>query len=268
MKKLAILFLLTSLLALPAFAIEGVGDFVGYLRIDGGDVGNDARTLTIKPGIEFSRDLIENLSLFVGVGLPISTPLKDIKFGVAMDSLELKISYGGIAAGPGNLGFFFYDYLKVGDFEKAGDTLEDGITIGATYGGLVAGPGALGFELGAELGVIAAGDVDFVFKDVYLAATYALDLGVSITLKPFLAIDPDVGFGGLYLKVGYATEVFGAGIEIDKFNDEFKGFPVDLYGEAYLLGGPLTVGAHLKFGNINGTGDITINPGIYAKYAF
>jgi hypothetical protein len=271
MKKLAILFLLTSLLAVSAFAIEGVGDFTASLAIDFTDVGEaeGPRGLTIKPAIEFERDLVENLRLYIGVGVPFATALEDIDFVTSLDSFEVKLSYGGIVAGPGNLGFFLDNVLKVGDFSDAGDTLGDGITVGVTYGGIVAGPGSLGFELGGDMGIVAGGEVDFVFKDVYLSAAYALDAGVTVTLKPYLMTDPDVEFGGLYAKVGYASDVFGAGVEIDRFPDDFKGFPLDVYGEAYLLGNALTLRAHITLANIAAdAGDIGITPGVKVSYKF
>jgi hypothetical protein len=275
MKKLAILFLLTSLLAASAFAIEGVGAFTGSLAIDVGNVANDARTLTIKPAIEFSRDLIENLNLYVGVTVPIESPLKDIDFAARLDSFELKVTYGGIAAGPGKLGFYL-DNTFVIAFEEPGDNWSDGVKAGATYGGIVAGPGSIGTELAVETtvaGKAAGKDLDFTIKDLYLSVGYALDLGVTITLKPYLLVDPDVEFGGLYVGVGYANDSFGAGVEVDKLSAggtaEFgEAFPVDIYGEAYLLGKALTVRGHVKIENINGTGDVTVTPGVKVSYAF
>jgi hypothetical protein len=273
MKKLAILFLLTSLIGASAFALEGVGDFAAKAEIDLTDAAEETRGLSIKPSLSFSRVLIENLTLSAGVGVPFTTPLKKTKLTVGLDSFEVKLTYGGIAAGPGSLGFFLNNALTIGDFEEAGDTLGDGIDVGATYGGIVAGPGSLGLELAAETTVVAAGEGDFNFDDIYLDVTYGLDLGVAITVKPFLLIQPDVEFGGLFVKVAYTSEIFGAGVKVDKLDaggaaDFGEAFPIDVYGEAYLLESALTVGAHIKFANINGTGDPTINPGIYASYKF
>jgi hypothetical protein len=273
MKKLAILFLLTTL-AFSAFAIEGVGDFTGGLKLDMGDATKEARDLTIKPWLSFSRDIIENFNLYAEIAVPFASPLKDIDFEGKIDEFDLKLTYGGIAAGPGSLGFYLNNKF-VFPFKDTGDTWTYGFTFAATYGGIVAGPGALSFELGGDFPVYAAKDVDFKFDDIYLGVTYGLDLGVAITLKPYLLIDGEVEFGGLYAKVGYANDLFGAGVEIDKLAagraaDFGKSFPIDVYGEAYLLGGPLTVGAHIKFDKINGGSgvDPTINPGLYVSYSF
>jgi hypothetical protein len=276
MKKLVILFLLTSLLTFSVFAIDGVGDFVGGLKLDMGDAtdANTSRSLTIKPWLSFSRDIIENFNLYAEIAVPFTTPLEDIDFEGKIDEFDLKLTYGGIAAGPGSLGFFLNNKF-VFPFKDTGDNWTYGFTFAATYGGIVAGPGALGFELGGDFPVYGGGDVDFVFDDIYLGVTYGLDLGVAITLKPFLLIDGEVEFGGLYAKVGYASDIFGAGVEIDKLGagrgvDFGDDFPIDVYGEAYLLGGPLTVGAHIKFEHINGASgtDMAISPGLYVSYKF
>ncbi|MDR2144419.1 MAG: hypothetical protein LBP29_08625, partial [Treponema sp.] len=173
MKKLAILFLLTSLLTFSAFAIEGVGDIGVGLKLDVSDVANEARKLTIKPWASFSRDLIENFNLYLELAVPVDTgPLNNTDVTASIDEFDLKLTYGGIAAGPGALGFYLNNKF-VFPFEDLADTWTYGFTFAATYGGIVAGPGTFGAELGGDFAVYAVKKVDFKFADIYLGLTYA-----------------------------------------------------------------------------------------------
>jgi hypothetical protein len=269
MKKLAILFLLTTVLAFSAFAIDGVGDFNAGLKLDMPNAQDEVRGFVIKPWIDFSKDLVENFNLYLKAEVPINFgALKDIDVTAAINEFHLKLTYGGIAAGPGNIGFFLDNNFAF-PFKDLGDSWSYKPTLAVTYGGIAAGPGTFGAELGADFAVVVKGEVpDDIFSDIYLGLTYGLEMGLSFTVKPFLAIQPDAEFGGLYAKIGYAQEAFGASVEIDKFTKDFKGFPIDVYGEAYLLDSALTAGAHITFGNINGTGDVSINPGVYVAYKF
>jgi hypothetical protein len=283
MKKLAILFLLTLMVGAFAFAIDGVGDFQAYLKADLLNVneGNDGDMgLKIKPGITFSRDIIDNLNLYVEVGVPI---LKDPMDGddtfVGVNEFDLNLTYGGIAAGPGTVSvyvknaFIFDEINNDNAGEEVGDTWQYTVTPGVAYA-LGAGPGTLTFDLGSELGVIrAGGDGDFEGK-AYLGITYAIPAyGVRFTAKPYFLYAPDTAFGGVYFYAAYANANFGIGVESDRMSaDKDVDFgdviPIDPFAEAYLLGGSLIVGAHCLISIEDANDDVEISPGVYVKYNF
>jgi hypothetical protein len=285
MKKRAIFFLLT-IFSLSAFAVEGVGDFSLGLKIDSGNVAQDTRDLVIKPWFDFSRNLNDNLNLYLKAELPITTgPLKQVAPGVSLDEFLAQLN-GSFAVGPGKLGFYLKNNFavpiygkerigKAGRDLKPGDlsykiTPAAGYTISSEYGSFDA-------FLGADLQVYehrkAFSDP---FRDLFLSLGYSGDAGVSATVKPYLDIQPNVRFGGLYAKFAYANENVGAGIEVDqlpaKFDIAGAGFPLDFFCEGYLLAKALTLGGHLKFGNLGnktaGRNKVSFNPGVYGIYRF
>jgi hypothetical protein len=285
MKKHVIFFLLT-IFSLSAFALEGVGDFSLGAEIDAGDVAQDTRDLVIKHWFGFSRNLNDNFNLYLKAEVPITTgPLKQIAPGISLDEFLAQLN-GNFAVGPGSLGFYVKNNFTVPVYgkERIGQAGRDLKPADWSYKITPAAGYAIGDEysafnafLGADLRVYEYQKAfTDPFRDIFLSLGYSGDTGISVTVKPYLDIQPKVQFGGLYAKLAYANDTFGGGIEVDKLPAKFDiagaGFPLDFFCEGYLFAKALTLGGHLKLGNLGnktaGRNKVSFNPGVYGIYRF
>lgn len=279
MKKITVLLLLTAL-ALPVFAIEGVGDFTAGLAIEGHDINAKEEAaqaaVAITPTITFSRDLIENLNLFLGLNSNLNglfdddktfeIPLwEDGKTGISLNKIDLAVKYG-LAVGPGTLGLGLLNRLNVPIATTSGDdpdAFSDRVRLTVGYE-LPAGPGSLsialltGFYIQDEE---KGGPKDgFDYDELELDIDYNLEMGLGFGIYTWFDIPSkeDRGFahGGTDLLISYTTESFGGGLEAGIAPDwkgsgkdkEFDGvgFSFRPYFEFYGLYEGLTLGAYIK----------------------
>lgn len=284
MKKLAILFLLTSL-AFSAFAIEGVGNFTAGLAIEASDINVDeSKGIAITPSISFSRELIPALTLSVGLNsylqgiwdgdTTIGIPLVDGVEGVAIDfnKIDIRLDYS-LAAGPGDLGLYLRNRIninaanvEVGGIKTDAKGLKEAVRVGATYK-LPAGPGSLG--IGAYTGFSYADKDKYAPRvESFAYDDLGFDLGytgiaagpgsLSIETSTWFAFGKNNGdefqLGGTWWNIGYAAEAFGAGVEgglaYIYAGTDFDSLGVSFkpYFEFYGLYEGLTVGAYVKIG--------------------
>jgi hypothetical protein len=302
MKKLAILFLLTTVLAAFSFALEGVGDFEAGLTIEGVDLNasksDGGKWLALTPTITFSRDIIENLNLFVG--LNTSDGILDEEYTIAIplyDGGDTVIQFQridivgtyGLALGPGRLSFalLIREGLVVAPENWAKDSFKNEERLDVIYA-LKAGPGTLsagvftGFSIQPNRKNKADGkDQTFLYDQLGFTLGYATDMGVFIETETGLHLPEHSGdsfkYDGTWLQIGYADKVFGGGVEAG-IKPTWKGakedeldkitLPIKPYFEYYGLYKGLTVGAFIKLNALNTGKDIYISPGIYATYKF
>jgi hypothetical protein len=259
MKKLLLLFLLTTVLVSFTFAVDGVGNVTAKVQADMSNVTKDYRGLVITPSLGYSNSF-DALSLSATVKLPIGIkPLDggDTKVGIQLDTL--KIGYS-LAAGPGTLGFYlenYDDYL----FEDGSD-LNGNLTIPGISYAIPVGSGVLTPEAGLNL-VYAK---DFLVEHCFFKIDYALDAGLDINLKAKYGID-----AGKYMEtefeISYQFAPAKLGLYFDFLGSEFKGFEIKPFGELALTNA-ISIGLEVPINNVNGTGDSTLGIGIWGSYSF
>jgi hypothetical protein len=305
MKKLAILILLTAVLAASAFAIEGIGNITvgGTIELhtineeDHGGTNattgatSKGRSLAFTPKVTFSRDLIERLNLFVGlnssIGIredqhTIDIPFyEDGKISAALKQIDLVLSYS-LAAGPGTLGFALRNrsgVVLVGDdsptdysfWGNPKDTFNNATRLRVSYK-FKAGPGNL--TLGAYTGFSFQPnrkrefDYDNLgFDFSYSVNGFTLATDNAISGLTLESASRNLKYGRNWWQLGYSDDVLGIGFEGVGVSGRYAVKP---YVELHNLVKNLNLGVYVKFetsGNAtNSIGDVS--PGVYAFYSF
>jgi hypothetical protein len=302
MKKLAILFLLATVLVSFTFAqvtVKGGFELLNVLE----EVADDmVPTLYTEFNGKASTPLGPGS---IGAELQLGTALmfddEDSPYGLHGDTF-LKGFYD-LPLGPGTLSFALSTWYDEG--VGFGD-----LHINADYAGLAVGPATLGFGLEYDFrtsgrkarptGVatqkygVFADHKDAKLKDnIDLKLTAAFGFGLSIEYHFNYALADDAGrtilgvqtvYDGNFiaeiakLNVSYTlpsiplivgAELTGTGNQ-DNAGDQvfFEGFGLKPYAE-YAISEKLSAGLDIPFVNINADGsDMDINPGIWIKYAF
>jgi hypothetical protein len=282
MKKLAILFLLTSLIGASAFAIEGVGDFtVGAIfeLEDAADSLGAGQSLAITPSLSFSRLIIPGLNISIGLNSyegatdndnTILIPFKsgsDVK--AQLNKLDEKVAYS-LAAGPGTLGFYLRNRNNI-PIKPSGQDITGALRFDVNYA-LPAGPGTIAF--GIYTGVAYAPDFDY--NDLGFDLGYTFDFGLSIATSTWFRLSSEGdgfdGYDGTWYNIGYTQEAWGAGLEGGIFHDGTDlGLSLKPYFEYYGLVEGLTVGVEVTIGDskqLIKDDDLDISPGLYVTYKF
>jgi hypothetical protein len=288
MKKLAILFLLTIVLASFTFAQVTVKGGFEVINVTGADETVPTAGTEADPVLytEFSGAASKELGPgSIGVALQVGAGLH---FGDDVDpydphgDLLLKGSYS-LAAGPGTLAFALF--TKSASFGALG--------IGVDYDGIAVGPATLGFGVeydfntsgrdGADVGAFKddpkEGD-KFIARAGFGIAGFSLTYKLEFTLN---ATNPANGDDESWVsKIAYidasyqVLDPLKVGLELDntgapnKDGDYFKGFALKPYAE-YAINASATVGASVFIGNISGEKpyeDIYITPGLWISYSF
>ncbi|MDR1507210.1 MAG: hypothetical protein LBI67_08920 [Treponema sp.] len=281
MKKLAILFLLTTLLVSFSFAqVSIVGGFEAG-NVAGGNSGDmDPALFT-----EFYGAASQQLGPgTIGVELGLGTKLHLSKDGVPATAATaydfagdnyLKGSYT-LAVGPGSLAFA----LSTWGESNGGKANFGDLHIGADYDGLAVGPATLGF--GAEYQFKTTGIDGFDKKvfadkpkvaDVVQVRVSAAIAAFSIIYKFNYALDPTSEISRIaYVDASYKiNDPLTVGLELDDTGKEFKAFTLKPYVN-YSLSDSTIAGAYVKVQNINndvtGSKDILFSPGVTIKHIF
>jgi hypothetical protein len=289
MKKLAILFLLATVLVSFSFAQVWVKGGFEAPNVTGANKGKVDPTLYTQFGATASKELGPGsigVELQLGAGLhfgeAVLTP-----YALKGDSV-LKGSYS-LAAGPGTLAFAL----------STASASFGALSIGADYDGIAVGPATLGLGVaydfntrGADITTLPA-DIG-PFKDdpkVGDKVTARVGVGIagfSLTYKLTFTLNATNAAGDdeswisniAYVDASYKViDPLKVGVELDttgataKDGDYFKGFLVRPYAE-FAINEKATVGGSVEIGNIGAeenapTGDeITVNPGLWVKYTF
>jgi hypothetical protein len=303
MKKLAILFLLTTVLV--AFTFAQVSEKVTF-EIDNVSEENGTTATPAKKTIKLLFLTEASASQEIGPGsLGIYSAFtlgqkwqdKLNGDGLVADDIELKLSYS-LAAGPGTL----TPYLDW----NWGDGKGAKIIPGVGYSGFAAGPATLGFDVQLQYGYATGNSSSGTYTDqgldkLELAISAAFDFGLSVTYKFDYDLDEKKGrdkgdFIGenvariAYLDINYKLldEKLVVGLELDDTNSNFSGFTLKPYA-SYTLNDNLSAGLYVKVKNINaddsvesgikstlsgnadnsqfGKPDIFFSPGLWVKYS-
>jgi hypothetical protein len=274
MKKLAILFLLTTVLVGMSFGQVSFKEELQLNNVGGGNSGDLTPTLQsqvdaaaakeLGPGeISLAAEITYNWSLdgdpSIGNGKGDG--------GYQPGDVFIQGGYG-LPVGPGTLGFF----LRLRDFAAW--------RIGANYAGLAVGPVTLGFEAFFDYEVDDGDVFDGTDKEfIEISANAKFDFGLYIKYGFQYGIGDKAGADGtdgikkiVYLDANYALldGALTVGLEVDDTGDEFKAFTLKPYA-GYSLSENTTLGASIKVHNINADGaadDILISPAVYYKYTF
>jgi hypothetical protein len=285
MKKLAILFLLITVLVSFSFAQVSLGLDFGLGNVGEGNNGKMDPTLKFKfagsgekelgPGsINLAGELQYNMSFQDAAGNAYDLGDNDFRIGYALP------------AGPGLLGFGLKFTDLGGVTKQAGLTYEPDVS----YDGIIAGPAVIGFgawydfktggssdsgkkaPFGKYYGFISLAERKENELGFRLSASLA-DLGLGITYKFIYGLGIEKVAKIVYLDIAYTgVEKLTAGLEVDNTGEKFKGFTLKPY-VTYAVLEDLAVGAYFKVDNINGdeqvTGkDMMFTPGITAVYSF
>jgi hypothetical protein len=251
MKRLAILFLLTTVLVsftFAEFSVKGGLDFNNFGE------GNDERLDPNKREIQIYTDFLGSVETPLGPGaigaeLGLSTAL----------SFQSKSEDSAYVAGPGDTyirGFY--------QFPAGPGTLDIGLSAWSDFGnfhfnigytGLAAGPATLGFDVEYDLNT-AGLEVDWNTNTVEKKVFAEVDSDLAIPDELILKVTADFAFG---LSVTYKFSYVFAGIDLTRFGSPFelKSYIKEIayLDIAYTLPSiPLKIGAELS-----GTGGIGWN---------
>jgi hypothetical protein len=288
MRKIAILFLLITVVAAAGFAQVSIKPVLEIGNVTGANGGDADPTF----GIVFTGDAAKDLGPGQLKGGLILAPtfhfVKD--FGVSNLSLDDAMGYVGYAlpAGPGTLGIT----LKL--FAKGAEKVIPGIGVNAAayvspikfdlaYTGLAAGPATLGFGAWYDLTFTGFKD-DFTTSafgrdpenwdtvGIWVDAAFEFGLYVKYEFQygigKFAGPEGDSGVAKIaYVDVNYQViEPLKVGLELDDTKDNFKGITIKPYVN-YTIAEDLSAGLYIKLQNINAeAGDLAVTPGLWLKY--
>jgi hypothetical protein len=283
MKKLAILFLLTTVLVSFTFA-----------------------QVTVKGGFELVNVLEEQGDmtpvLYTEFNGKASTPLgpgsigAELQLGAGLAFEEATSPYGthgdvfvkgfyDLSVGPGTLTFALSTWFtNPAPVQSFGD-----LHFNVDYAGLAVGPATLGFGLEYDFrttgvksngknAVFADGAKADDAVDLKVTADFAFGLGIEYHFN-YVISDPDNFIAEIFkvnvnytlpsIPLKFGAELTGTGA-LDAAGDQvfFEGFGLKPYVE-YAISEKLSAGLDIPVVNINAAvGDMDINPGVWIKYAF
>jgi hypothetical protein len=268
MKKLAILFLLTTVLVGISFGQVSIKEELQFNNITGGNSGD------LEPALLSQVDAAASKELGPGE-ISVSAELTyiltfDGNKGYSFGDNDITAKYA-LGAGPGTLDF----YLKLHDPSATAAAWR----FGADYTGLEVGPVSLGFGTYFDYSV-AANDVfkgiDKEFIELYADAKFGFGLYIKYGLQFGVGSASNAAGTGsgikkiLYLDANYALldGKLTVGLEVDDTGDSFENFTAKPYG-SYGLTENTSLGAYVKLAKINApSGDIEVSPGLWYKYTF
>jgi hypothetical protein len=281
MKKLAILFLLTTVLV--AFTFAQVSEKVTFEVDNVSEANSGKKAINLKFNTEASASQeVGPGSLGIFAGLTLGQKWQDSGDGLIVDDTEIKLSYS-LAAGPGTL----TPYLDW----NWGDGKGAKIIPGVGYSGIAAGPATLGFDVQLQYGYATGNGgsggtyTDAGLDKLEIAVSAAFDFGLGITYKFDYDLDEKKGrdtgdYKGenvariAYLDINYSLldAKLLVGVELDDTNSNFKGFTLKPYAN-YTLNDNVSAGLYVAVKNISADEplqkkDIYFTPGLWVKYSF
>jgi hypothetical protein len=287
MKKLAILFLLTTVLIGGVFAQASVKAQFGLGNVSEANDGkmdpalslffNGAGSQEVGPGVlAFEAQAALSLSFQDVPGRGASFLVDDTygKIGyslaagpgtlgislkaIATDAIkwEPEVNYTGVAVGPATLGFgVWYDFKTTGQ-------AVDGYK--APFGKY-------------EDGNPVVDGTEYKDDDLGIYVTAAFDFGLNVKYQFVYGVGAEEIANIAYLDVNYQVmEPLNVGVELDatanKAGDVFKGFQIKPYA-SYVITENMSAGLEVKLSNIaqeenHPDGDeLTVNPAVWFKYS-
>lgn len=271
MKKVAILFLLATVLAAFTFGQVSVKEELQLTNVGGGNGGDLSPTFITTADAAGAKELGPG-SLGFAAELQYKWALAGTPDGAAGDGGYavgdnfLEVGYS-LAAGPGTL----RPFVRLHEVTNW--------RIGADYTDLAVGPVVLGFGAFFDYPVNSAKAFDGVDKEFIEAwiTVSALDSRLNVKYAFDFGIGDVAGADGtdsgvkkiVYLDVNFKVmDPLVVGLEVDDTGDSFEGFTLNPYAN-YSLSENTTLGAHIAVKGINApSGDITFNPGVSISYTF
>jgi hypothetical protein len=286
MKKLAILFLLTTLVGASTFAIEGIGDFTAALELaveNATGADDEDAIISAEPSITYSR-AFGDFGLAVKLGDVFKYDTDSDADDHIYDELYLAItpSYS-LAAGPGTLAFSL-TLKPVFYLADYGDNTDPSFIVNPVINySLDAGFAALAFELGTDDLVIGDGlneDGDgygLFINDAYFKASATFPFGLSVWVSPRITIatndgQGDTEFHEVRVDASYQIlEFLSAGVEGRvRVGDPLKEEGIMIKPHAEATFGAIKAWLAVEIDAIANDvdGDITVKPIIGGSYSF
>jgi hypothetical protein len=288
MKKLAILFLLTTVLAAFTFAQVTVKGGFEVPNVTGANNGDAVPVLYTEFSGSASTPLGPgNIGVAFQLGTALNLTDKVYPYELHGD-VYLKGLYS-LAAGPGTLAFGIstwgssYDMTSLGVPMSIGSPAGfGGLEFGVDYDGIAAGPATLGFGVWYDFNTYGRDGTDYaVFGDDpkaedILGVRVAFGIaGFNLTYKFKYAVGDDSYVKNIaYIDASYQViDPLKVGLEVDntgegsKGGDYFEPLTIKPYVE-YAISEKTTAGVFVVLDNLNADPDLEVKPGVWISYAF
>jgi hypothetical protein len=281
MKKLAFLFLLTAVLAVFSFAVEGIGDFTAAIEIgvpNTGSANGEKPLISAEPSLTFARSF-GNFGLEAALGTEFSFDFTDVDDRVYDDIYVILAPSYTLEAGPGSLSFAvtvqaFFPIAKDARTSFDGDG-QDKFWLWADPSinyTLEPGFGELSFEIGTDHLTIQNGLADNygVEPDIYFKAGIELPVGFGFWVQPYYKLqlhdNQDPAYFHFNVDAHYRiNDLILVGLEFDA-GEAFEGDTIIPYVEVSF--GAASLWARVEIDDVNSSGDFTVNPYIGFSFAF